>query len=100
MSGKRVKFHEGATADVKGAVGWYLERSDKAALDFVQELKRATETIQEAPDRWPRGKNHTRRFLLWRFPFSIIYSEDESAITVWAVAHGSRRPGYWAGRVK
>jgi toxin ParE1/3/4 len=100
MSGKRVEYHEGATADVKRAVAWYQKRSPKAALDFIEELHRAAATIREAPDRWPPGKNNTRRFLLWRFPFSIIYSEQESVITIWAVAHGSRRPEYWARRPK
>ena len=99
MSAKRVEYHEGAIADVKNAVAWYRDRSPKAAQDFVEELQRAAATIRAAPDRWPRGKNNTRRFLLWRFPFSVIYSEHESVITVWAVAHGSRRPDYWARRV-
>jgi toxin ParE1/3/4 len=99
MSAKRLEYHQGAISDVKSAVAWYRKRSPKAALDFIEELHRAAETIKEAPERWPQGKNNTRRFLLWRFPFSIIYSEQESLITVWAVAHGSRRPGYWTRRV-
>ena len=74
--------------------------SPRAALDFIEELDRATDTIREAPDRWPVGRNNSRRFLLWRFPFAIIYSERESVVTVWAVAHGSRRPEYWTGRLK
>lgn len=99
MSAKRVEYHQGASADVKNAVAWYKQRSAKAALDFIEELYRATETIRESPERWPIGKNHTRRFLLWRFPFAVIYSELESVVTIWAVAHGSRRPEYWAGRL-
>ncbi|PYX79270.1 MAG: hypothetical protein DMG70_28565 [Acidobacteria bacterium] len=71
----------------------------KRAVDFIEELRRAVDTIREAPERWPLGKNNARRFLLWRFPFSIIYSEQESVITIWAVAHGSRRPEYWTGRL-
>jgi toxin ParE1/3/4 len=100
MSAERVEYHEGATADVKSAVAWYQKRSPKAALDFIEELHRAADTIREAPDRWPLGKNNTRRFLLWRFPFSIIYSERETVVMVWAVAHGSRRPEYWVRRLK
>jgi plasmid stabilization system protein ParE len=100
MSPKQVTYHDGASRDVKAAVAWYRERSRKAASDFIDELDRAAQTIAAAPDRWPLGKNKTRRFLLWRFPFSIIYSEQESAITIWAVAHGSRRPEYWESRVK
>src|ERR1039458_7216281 len=91
-------FRSGAVADVKNAVAWYQRRSPKAAADFIEELHRAADSIREAPERWPIGKNNTRRFLLWRFPFAIIYSEQESVITIWAVAHGSRRPEYWEHR--
>ena len=99
MSARRIEYHEGASADVTSAVTWYQRRSPKAALDFIEELRRASEVIREAPERWPIGKNKTRRFLLWRFPFAIIYSEQESVVTIWAVAHGSRRPGYWTKRL-
>jgi toxin ParE1/3/4 len=71
MSAKRVEYHEGAIADVKSAVSWYQKRSRKAALDFIEELHRATDTIRKTPNRWPVGKNNTRRFLLWRFPFAV-----------------------------
>jgi len=96
---KRLEYHQGAVSDVRNTVTWYRKRSPKAALDFIEELHRATQTIREAPDRWPTGDNNTHRFPLWRFPFSIIYSEQQSVITVWAVAHGSRHPDYWAGRL-
>jgi len=99
MSAKRVEYHQGAIADVKNAVAWYRQRNPKVALDFIEELHRAADLIREAPERWPIGKNNTRRFLLWRFPFVVIYSEEQSVVTVWAVAHGSRRPEYWAGRL-
>ncbi|MGB6250194.1 MAG: type II toxin-antitoxin system RelE/ParE family toxin [Terriglobales bacterium] len=99
MSAERVEYHEGAIADVKGAIAWYRQRNPKVASDFIDELHRAADTIRQVPERWPVGKNNTRRFLLWRFPFAIIYSERESVVTIWAVAHGSRRPGYWAGRL-
>jgi plasmid stabilization system protein ParE len=50
MSGKRVEYHEGATTDVKNAVAWYQKRSPKAALDFIEELHRAADTIRAVPD--------------------------------------------------
>ena len=99
MSVKRIEYHQGASADVKSAVDWYRQRSPKVALDFIEDLHRAADTTREAPERWPIGENDTRRFLLWRFPFAVIYSEQESVITIWAVAHGSRRPEYWASRL-
>jgi len=99
MSAKRLEYHQGAIADVKNAVAWYHKRNPKIALDFIEELQRAAVVISEAPERWPIGKNNTRRFLLWRFPFAVIYSEEVSVIRIWAVANGSRRPGYWSGRL-
>jgi len=79
MSAKRIEYHQGAIADVKSAVTWYRNRSPKAAQDFIAELQRAADTIREAPERWPPAKNNTRRFLLWRFPFSILYSEENQS---------------------
>ena len=99
MNARRIEYHEGASVDVVTAVTWYRRRSPKAALDFIEELRRASEVIREAPERWPIGKNKTRRFLLWRFPFAVIYSERQSVIIIWAVAHGSRRPDYWTKRL-
>ncbi len=98
MSAKRIEYHQEAASDIKNAA-WYRERSSAAATDFIAELHRATEIIREAPERWPVGRNSTRRFLLRKFPFAIIYSEQELAIKIWAVAHGSRRPGYWKRRL-
>jgi toxin ParE1/3/4 len=99
MSARHVEYHQDAVGDVKSAVAWYQKRSRKAVLDFVEELRRAADTICDAPERWPLGKSNTRRFLLWRFPFSIIYSEQSSTVTIWAVAHHSRRPEYWTQRL-
>src|SRR5262249_9904954 len=99
MSPNRIEYHEGAARDVRSAVSWYRKRSPKAALDFIDELNRAAHIIAKAPDRWPTGSSGTRRFLLWRFPFTVIYSHENSTVTIWAVAHGSRRPEYGANRL-
>ena len=99
MNLNRVEYHEGAARDVRSAASWYRERSPKAALDLIDELNRATQIIAKVPDRWPAGRSGTRRFLLWRFPFAVIYSYDEPVVTIWAVAHASRRPEYWVNRL-
>jgi plasmid stabilization system protein ParE len=56
MSAKRIEYHQGAIAVVKSAVAWYQKRRPKAALDFIEELHRAADTIREAPERlrWER----------------------------------------------
>lgn len=42
----------------------------------------------------------TRRFILNRFPFSTMYLTLDATGHIVAVAHHSRKPGYWRKRLK
>ena len=95
-------------ADVKCAVAWGQQRSPKVTSDFIEELHRAADTIREAPEHWKIRKNGTRRFLLWRFPFASVYSEQESIVTIWpsptaagdqSIGQGGSRDTGCAGRI-
>lgn len=39
-----------------------------------------------------------RRFVLRKFPYSIIYSIEPDCVMILAVAHQRREPGYWRER--
>jgi plasmid stabilization system protein ParE len=95
---KTIELHEEAAADYDAAFDWYLERSPEAARGFDAEFERALGEIAKAPQRWAPGPHQTRRFLLRRFPYLVIYRESGETILVLAVAHTSREPGYWKGR--
>ena len=93
-----VGFHPAALEESTAAERWYRERSETAAAAFGAELDRAVEQIGDAPERWPRHGHGTRRFVLRRFPFSVIYRVGSAETEIIAVAHGRRRPDYWKGR--
>jgi toxin ParE1/3/4 len=93
-----VGFHPQAVAEAAAAMEWYRKRNDAAGVAFMAELDRAVDSIADAPDRWPGYLHGTRRFLLRRFPFLVVYRQVPNGIEVVAVAHGRRRPGYWKGR--
>lgn len=100
MPTEAVEFLEEAIVEYDAAFDWYLEQSPDAAPRFDAEVDRALAQILEAPRRWTTGSHSTRRFLLRRFPFIMIYRELESSpIQIVALAHTSRRPGYWMRRV-
>jgi len=40
----------------------------------------------------------TRRVLVHRFPYQVVYRLTASEILIVAVAHLKRRPGYWKDR--
>ena len=95
-----VEFHDEASVEYDAAFDWYLERSADAALKFDAEVNRAVAQIAHAPKRWASGAHLTRRFLLRRFPYVLVYRERATCIIqILAVAHTSRRPGYWKQRL-
>ena len=98
MARQPVEFHPEAIAEARAAFEWYRQRSEGAAAAFLTELDQAVEHIAETPGRWPVYLQDTRRFLLRKFPFAIIYREVGETIQLVAVANGRRKPGYWKNR--
>ncbi len=49
------------------------ERNALVAKILLIEFEAATGLIAESPNRWPRIGGRYRRFVLGRFPFSIVY---------------------------
>lgn len=95
---RRLDFLEQALEEAEQAARWYAERSSAAAAAFLAELERALAAIEHAPASWPPFDHGTRRYLLKRFPYSVVYRCRDEKITVLAVAHAHRRPGYWRER--
>jgi plasmid stabilization system protein ParE len=92
------RFHYEAIEEAEAAQRWYSERSLVAARAFTAELSHAVEIVSESPERWPRFSVNTRRYVLPRFPFSLVYRMKDNVIEIVAVAHHKRRPGYWRHR--
>jgi plasmid stabilization system protein ParE len=55
------------------AARWYRERSPKAALAFHVQIRAALDRIQNKPQAWMRHHHGTRRLLLGRFPYEVVY---------------------------
>jgi plasmid stabilization system protein ParE len=94
----RLDLHPEAVAEARAAREWYAARSELAALAFLAELDLAVARIQGAPQQWPRYIQDTRRYLMKRFPFFVVYRKLDDTIQLVAVAHARRRPGYWRVR--
>lgn len=99
MPAKAARFHEDASEEYDAAFDWYLAHSEDAARRFDAEVNRAIALIVETPQRWPAYLYGSRRFVLQRFPFSVVYLDEPESPRVVAVAHGKRKPGYWKGRM-
>jgi hypothetical protein len=100
-----LRSHLEADVEAEEAVVWYEGRQPGLGRDFFTELERAYASILEAPGTWPLWPGlpeslGIRRFLLARFPYGIAYGPSGADIIAYAVAHLSRRPGYWKDRLR
>ncbi len=69
-------------------------------IGFADEIDTAIAAIELNPEEWPSYDHGTRHYLLRRYPFGVVYRIEAARILVVAVAHGHRRPGYWASRLR
>lgn len=93
-----------ARAELTRAGDRYFEQRSGVELEFLLEVSRALDLIAETPQGWQRLEEFAatwdvRRFVLPRFPYSIIYEASEDGVLVIAVAHVSRDPSYWKRRM-
>ena len=87
-----------AELELLDAVFFYKARAGDLAVNFYDEFKRAREEIAAFPEFWGSVGGGYRRKLLGRFPYGVIYRIEGDEILIVALAHTSRRPGYWRGR--
>ena len=96
---KPIRVHPEAQLEAEAAVEWYGQRSSYAADRLVVEFRAALECIQQSPNQSPKLAFNTRRKVLSRFPYLVVFRETATEIEIIAVAHGRRRPGYWRERL-
>jgi toxin ParE1/3/4 len=93
-----VSLLDGARADFDAALDWYAPRSESAALHFAAAVADAVQRVSREPGRFALIDGIHRQARVKRFPYRLIFLVDGNMIAVVAVAHHSRRPGYWRHR--
>jgi plasmid stabilization system protein ParE len=93
-------IHPEAEREFAAAADFYDAREEGLGQRFSDEVFATIDRIIEFPDSWPRSSHRTRRCLCNRFPYSVIYRHADETVTIYAVAHQSRKPGYWKDRIR
>jgi len=94
----RILFTQAARADLSDAVRWYDAHAPHVGPQFRDALRAAMTRIAENPKQFPPALRDTRRALLRRFPYILVFREMDDAIYVVAVFHTSRDPLIWQRR--
>jgi plasmid stabilization system protein ParE len=96
--GFQVSLLPRAEEEIEEAFQWYFARSPFAADAYRMEVVSAIDALAEDPLMWPADEEGVRYYILQRFPYTIHYEVTGSVVTVLAIAHQRRRPGYWQDR--
>ena len=95
-----IAFHPDSEKELSLAVDYYDRCQAGLGLEFAQEVHRTLEDIIAFPKAWGQLSKNTRRCLVNRFPYGVIYSTERDGILILAVMHLNRRPAYWKRRKK
>jgi len=96
---KTVRYLEAAEAELLAEIGYLEQCAEDLGRRFFDEVKRAEQLIAEFPEAGEEIRPGIRKRLVRSFRCSLIYSIEPEGLLIIAVAHHSRRPGYWAGRL-
>lgn len=100
MKIKNVSFNEEAKAEYYKSVKYYKEIDVQLSEEFYDAVQEAILDIKQFPDSGHSYLHNTRRVLLDRFPFAIIYKRKDDLIAILAIHHTKRKPSYWEKRIK
>lgn len=94
----RVRWLAAAAREVREAMAYYEAQRPGLGSELIADIRHARTLLEKHSDVGRMCDSWHRRFKLRRFPFAVIYRIGVSAIEVVALAHTSRRPGYWSVR--
>ncbi len=92
-------FHPEAEEELNLYVDYYNQCQANLGRDFAKEVYSAIQNILAFPDAWAVLSKNTRRCLVNRFPFRILYQKKTEEILIVAIMQLNRKPGYWRGRI-
>lgn len=94
-----VEFRPEARQELVEAAQWYLAEGGAAVAEqWGWAIERALLLLSQMPQIGTVFSSRSRTWPLKRFPSTLVYSVQGEVLTVLAVAHQRREPGYWAGR--
>lgn len=91
------KFLDEARDEFDAAVAWYADRDPSLGVRLIDDIEDCVRRIQADPLRFVRVGNR-RSCSAKLFPYQVVYEVVDEVVVIVAVAHTSRRPGYWKRR--
>lgn len=91
-------FHPEAEEEFNRAIEYYEDIEPGLGYDFSLEVYSTIQRSVEFPKAWAVLEGEIRRSLVRRFPYGVLYSEEQDEIFIVAVMNLHRNPDYWKHR--
>lgn len=98
------EFHPEADAEFFAGADWYEDRERGLGRRFLGAVRAAIGAAADDPEAWPSWPGWDRAPIVRSksvsdLPYRVVYFVVGDQLTIVAVAHAKRRPGYWRDRV-
>ena len=97
---RSARFVPEARREFLAEIVYYNQEQPGLGARFTAAVEEAAARALAFPHAGSPAAANTRRVLVQGFPFSVVYRDEASGIVIFALAHQSRRPDYWAARVQ
>lgn len=91
----RVEFSAEAKREYDDGRDFHERQVPGLGERFGADVRRALARLRNWPLAAPVERGDTRRMILGRFPYKLLYSVEGDVIYIIAVAHMHRAPDYW-----
>lgn len=96
-----VRFLSPAASELEDAINYYESEREGLGARFVSQVQESVKRIINFPESYQKIGKYSRRCLVLKFPYGVIYEyrKNEKEILVVAIANLHREPDYWFSRV-
>ena len=96
----KIRFIHPAEQELKETYDYYEDQMAGLGDLFLNELNKTIKIIIEHPSSWTKVGKRTRRAIIKRFPYLILYIHETEKIYITCIAHQHRNPEYYVDRLE
>ena len=89
-----------AEGEIEEACWWYERQRKGLGFELLLAIDATVEGLRRLPEGHELVALRTRRALLRRFPYFVLYALEGDRIVITAVFHARRDPRGWSDRVR
>ena len=96
---RRLIIRPEAEAEMAEAFDWYEEHVPGLGHEFLRAVEAVFNAIVRQPKQFAMVHRSARRALVRRFPYEVVFVDDDARVVVLSVFHAKRNPKRWQERV-